>query len=456
MVVDALRSDFVYSNNSGFLYTQNLIRSGAALPFTAHASSPTVTMPRVKAITTGSVPSFSDVILNLAESESMSDLTYQDTILAQFKARLKGRLVMYGDDTWLKLFPHTFDRADGTTSFFVSDFFEVDNNVTRHISEELMNDDWSVMVLHYLGLDHIGHKAGPKSSHMIPKQYEMDSIIKEIYTAMEHQEHLQSTLLVLCGDHGMNEAGNHGGSSAGETSPALTFISPKLREKVVHNDCPVEASDEYQYYRTVEQSDITPTLAGLLGVPIPLNNLGVFIPELLNTWESDSDRLKILLENSRQILEVVKATFPGHAFDPKMPLEKCRNIIQSDIEQLECAWSEIHDLLQETDTVRDSQSEIESALFQLLRKAQKIMSSTASNYKIPRLYLGSLTAGIAVLISLLAAYKPLRDSGFSGMFLMVAVVGNGCMMFASSYVEEEQQFWYWIMTAWTIYLYMRS
>lgn len=98
----------------------SLIRSGAALPFTAHASSPTVTMPRVKAITTGSVPSFSDVILNLAESESMSDLTYQDTILAQFKARLKGRLVMYGDDTWLKLFPHMFDRADGTTSFFVS------------------------------------------------------------------------------------------------------------------------------------------------------------------------------------------------------------------------------------------------------------------------------------------------------------------------------------------------
>jgi predicted AlkP superfamily pyrophosphatase or phosphodiesterase len=98
----------------------SLIRSGAALPFTAHASSPTVTMPRVKAITTGSVPSFLDVILNIAESESMSALTHQDTILAQFKARLRGRLVMYGDDTWLKLFPETFDRADGTTSFFVS------------------------------------------------------------------------------------------------------------------------------------------------------------------------------------------------------------------------------------------------------------------------------------------------------------------------------------------------
>jgi ethanolaminephosphotransferase len=38
----------------------------------------------------------------------------------------------------------------------------VDNNVTRHVPEELNNDDWNTMVLHYLGLDHIGHKAGPR------------------------------------------------------------------------------------------------------------------------------------------------------------------------------------------------------------------------------------------------------------------------------------------------------
>lgn len=76
-------------------------------------------MPRLKAITTGSVPSFLDVILNIAESDTSSTLAYQDTWLAQLKAA-GGRLVMYGDDTWVKLFPGMFDRADGTTSFFVS------------------------------------------------------------------------------------------------------------------------------------------------------------------------------------------------------------------------------------------------------------------------------------------------------------------------------------------------
>lgn len=77
-------------------------------------------MPRIKAITTGSVPSFLDVVLNFAESEKTSSLETQDTWLAQLKAKRGGRLVLYGDDTWLKLFPNMFARADGTSSFFVS------------------------------------------------------------------------------------------------------------------------------------------------------------------------------------------------------------------------------------------------------------------------------------------------------------------------------------------------
>lgn len=90
------------------------------MPFTAHATPPTITMPRVKAMTTGSIPSFLDVILNFAESDTTSSLANQDTWLSQLKDKPEGKLVMYGDDTWLKLFPSVFARADGTSSFFVS------------------------------------------------------------------------------------------------------------------------------------------------------------------------------------------------------------------------------------------------------------------------------------------------------------------------------------------------
>jgi ethanolamine phosphate transferase 2 subunit G len=119
---------------------------------------------------------------------------------------------------------------------------------------------------------------------MIPKQREMDGIVRQIYNAIETEKSLKSTLLVLCGDHGMNDAGNHGGSAPGETSPALVFISPKLATITSGADSPALFQDDFQYYNVVEQSDIVPTLSALLGFPVPRNNLGALIPSFLPFW----------------------------------------------------------------------------------------------------------------------------------------------------------------------------
>jgi len=119
---------------------------------------------------------------------------------------------------------------------------------------------------------------------MIPKQQEMDGIVKQIYEAMTTKEHLKSTLLVLCGDHGMNEVGNHGGSAPGETSPALLFASPKFKQISQGLESPTRAHDDYVFYKQVQQSDVAPTIAGLFNVPAPLNNLGIFISDFLPLW----------------------------------------------------------------------------------------------------------------------------------------------------------------------------
>ena len=139
------------------------------------------------------------------------------------------------------------------------------------------------------------------SAFMVPKQVEMDGIVERIYTAIETQPHLSSTLFILVGDHGMNDAGNHGGSGPGETSPALVFMSPKLGKVAPwyewHGDgrnqgvqaVPLKApavprDGEFGFYNTIEQSDLAPTIALLLGIPVPRNNLGVFIPEFVHLW----------------------------------------------------------------------------------------------------------------------------------------------------------------------------
>lgn len=137
-------------------------------------------------MTSGAPSTYVDVILNL-----MSSNFYEDNFVK--KAALSGlHVIFYGDDTWLKLFPKTFFRSEGTNSFFALDFTEVDNNVTRHISSELEKTDWDVMILHYLGLDHIGHLEGPKSIHIKPKLKEMDGIIQKI------SNHLKNLVQLCC------------------------------------------------------------------------------------------------------------------------------------------------------------------------------------------------------------------------------------------------------------------
>ncbi|KAJ9495706.1 major facilitator superfamily transporter protein [Exophiala xenobiotica] len=448
MVVDALRSDFVYGNASHFTFTQSLIRSGAALPFTGHASPPTITMPRVKAITTGTVPSFVDLVLNFAESDTTSTLRDQDSWLAQLKAR-DGKLVMYGDDTWLRLFPEFFHRADGTTSFFVSDYTEVDNNVTRHIPSELELDDWSAMTLHFLGLDHIGHKTGPRGPNMPAKQAEMDGIVQRIYTAMEETEHLNSCLLVLLGDHGMNEGGNHGASSPGEVSTALTFISPKFKSAFEGQHSPVHDAVDYKYYDVVEQSDIVPTMAALLGFPIPQNNLGVVIARLLELWTAQEDQYDLLYENAEQIHTIAQATFPAvFAHTPS----DCSTTEGDDAEILACLWQRVSHAHTSSSTHGGSISSLEEFLY----KAQDLLSGTASNYDLTNMRAGIALSVLALGLCLPSFTRGVFDSGADGIILVSTMLIYAITMFASSYVEEEHQFWYWILSAWLIILFCKD
>ncbi|KAF1947054.1 alkaline phosphatase-like protein [Clathrospora elynae] len=464
MVVDALRSDFVYGEESGMSFVQSLIRDGTALPFTAHATSPTITMPRVKAITTGSIPSFVDVILNFAESDTTSTLATQDTWLAQIKAKDfddgKGKLVMYGDDTWLKLFPNFFERADGTTSFFVSDFTEVDNNVTRHVPSELLNSDWDAMIMHYLGLDHIGHKAGPKSPNMIPKQKEMDDIVRDIYNAIENEDHLSNTLFVMCGDHGMNDGGNHGGSSPGETSPALVFMSPKLTKvtKNIKRESPVQPKNEgeFEYYRMVEQSDIAPTLAGLLGFPVPRNNLGVFLEEFIGFWDKSSDRVQLLYRNAKQMKKIVEAKYTSLRFDETVLESKemgfeCSGPDAShltDGQALACLWHSVVDTM-------EVKGDFVHHIYKFMREAQKTMSGAASNYDVARLFVGTALASIICGLSYftLPSFRPVTPAG---IYYTLTLVLYAILMFASSYVEEEHNFWYWATSGWFMCLFFNN
>ena len=329
--------------------------------------------------------------------------------------------------------------------------------MTHHIPSELERDDWNAMIMHYLGLDHIGHKTGPQGPNMLPKQKEMDGIVKDTYEAVGEKEHLSNTLLVLAGDHGMNAGGNHGGSGPGETEPALLFASPKFKDMRKSRTyqaptIPKEGTD-FHYYTKVEQSDLVPTLAGLMGFPVPKNSLGVFIPELVGALGGEVEEMEVLRRNARQMTKIVEATFGEEKFVAATEYHgtndqstACDGLSEAQ-QQLACLWSRTKIVYGRTG------EDIE--LMRYMYAVQETLSSTASSYDISRMVGGMTVAGVSLVLSTLA-FSQLWPPTLAGSFLAGMTLLYGIMMFASSYVEEEQHFWYWLTPAWLALLAIRE
>ncbi|KAG0310596.1 major facilitator super transporter protein [Dissophora globulifera] len=537
---------------------QSLIDENRAIPFTGLASAPTVTLPRLKALTTGTVPGFLDAILNIAESDQSSTLASQDNWIAQLtrspsqRANAAGssgsevnetvqnrQIGFFGDDTWIKLFPGLFFRSEGTSSFFAMDTVEVDNNVTRHVKPELARDDWDALIFHYLGLDHVGHSGGPSSALMRPKQVEMDSIAKDIYKAIvakdlasTNQDRELPTLFVLCGDHGMNEVGNHGGSSKSEISTSILFMSSLFEQSQTRADIQAAidpyrknlGQEDYQYYKSINQVDLVPTLSLLMGLPIPTNNVGKIIPELFLD-HTQIEKLRALQINAFQIVGVLGTVWPGFVAENTILLKEFEEMHQdadvsdsvpkgvqhcsekkSQKERLACLYTfaltshasflDTSDGTDATEAQNDSFEHArmfqaaERAYSEFLEESSSMLSTALSKYDMSLLTNGSLLMAFAVAGFLLCALQTNLWDDFkascleprpfhaqqgarrrgqrtrkdrteinwslaralSALILVLYLV----TLFASSFVEEEHQFWYFFNMTWWAVLALTS
>ena len=95
-----------------------LMQEGFVYSYIAHANAPTVTMPRLKALTSGMIPSFVDAVLNL--DNARKGAMKEDNWLRQMLSSKYKKARFFGDETWLKLFPSIWDQYEGTNSFFVA------------------------------------------------------------------------------------------------------------------------------------------------------------------------------------------------------------------------------------------------------------------------------------------------------------------------------------------------
>lgn len=296
IIIDALRSTFIPSiqNKSTVVedyrmpFVEKLMSRGEAIGLVSLAETPTVTMPRIKAIVSGTHPSFIDLIYNLNAAKFGEDNLIERAVNAG------KRILFFGDDTWLQMFPADyFVRMNATSSFFATDYTSCDTNVTNSMLPELhRQDEWDMMILHYLGVDHIGHSHGGAKSHLMPdKLLEMDQVIHIVYNALIKSG--EESLIVVTGDHGMTEIGNHGGSTREEVETGLLAI-------------PINRAKSTQVRSTIPeimQIDLAVTLSSILGLATPSKSKGKLCLPVLDTVNMPQDvQLCHLFTNSLHIL----------------------------------------------------------------------------------------------------------------------------------------------------------
>ncbi|EFN71185.1 GPI ethanolamine phosphate transferase 3 [Camponotus floridanus] len=277
LIVDALKYEFAewYENTASmFSYHRNKLpvihellqkHPSHSRLYKFIADPPTTTMQRLKGLTTGSLPTFIEIGSNFA-----SDYIQEDNLIDQ---NVAGGIVFMGDDTWTNLFPNKFMRQFPSPSFNVWDLDSVDKDVQYRIFFEMKKKDWSLLIAHTLGVDHCGHKHGSQHPEMARKLNDTNTLIKEIVASLE-----KDMMLFVVGDHGMTETGDHGGDSLNEVEAALFVYSttPLMKGFPIDND------------NSVNQIDLVPTLASILGTPIPFSNLGSVILDCLPNKVGDT------------------------------------------------------------------------------------------------------------------------------------------------------------------------
>ncbi|KAJ8769948.1 hypothetical protein K2173_009030 [Erythroxylum novogranatense] len=288
IILDALRFDFVAPSTffqekkpwmDRLTVLQNLASTNgsSARIFKAIADPPTTSLQRLKGLTTGGLPTFIDVGNSFGAPAIIEDNFIQQMVLNG------KRVVMMGDDTWVQLFPQHFNKSYPYPSFNVKDLHTVDDGCIEHLFPALFQEDWDVLIAHFLGVDHAGHIYGVDSLPMVEKLEQYNLILEKLIKILDGESSSgglhENTFLLVMGDHGQTLNGDHGGGSAEEVETLMFGMSFKKSSYPLPSDfdtssCALDLAGKKICISSIQQLDFAATMSVLLGVPFPFGSIG--------------------------------------------------------------------------------------------------------------------------------------------------------------------------------------
>ncbi|KAI8323994.1 PigN-domain-containing protein, partial [Martensiomyces pterosporus] len=174
-----------------------------------------------------------------------------------------------------------------------------------------MHEDQIVFFFHLLGIDTNGHASKPYSDQYLGNIRYIDRGIKRLVEQFEsYYGNDGQTAYVFTADHGMNDRGAHGDGHPDNTrTPLIAWGAGVAKTTPVSAGQTAAGHDDFsepwelsQYERKdVNQADIAPLMASLIGLNFPLNSVGTLPLSYLDA--TPEFRARAALVNALQVLE---------------------------------------------------------------------------------------------------------------------------------------------------------
>jgi hypothetical protein len=266
VLIDALREDT--SLKPDVMPFLNELRGRGAWA-TMHSRPPSYSQPGYSTLLTGAWPDVNDGPTINLDYAGIPTWTQDDLISAVRRAGLKAAVSGY---YW---FERLIPQGAVDASFYTAgEDAAADRAVVDAALPWLKANDHSFVLIHIDQVDYAGHhEGGPADPRWDAAARRADDLLAEIVGTLD----LSQDTLLVASDHGQIDRGGHGGQDP------ITRVEPWVL---------AGAGVKPGSYGDVEQVDVVPTLAALLGVNIPASAQGRVRTEMLTLTPQQIDAIQ--------------------------------------------------------------------------------------------------------------------------------------------------------------------
>lgn len=262
VIVDGLR----YDTSLGMPFLNYLRKQGAYAVM--HSTPPSYSQPSWTTLVTGARPDINGSPPLNAEYYDIQPIQVDHIFAALRRAGMTSAVA--GFNWWEKMIPQDLLLA----GFYVEGENDAaDRAVVGKALEFLSQVRPNLLLIHLDQIDLAGHMYGGESPEYRYAAYAVDDMIRKIAGAVD----LEETVLIVISDHGHIRRGGHGGHDAVVLEQPFVMVGKGV--------IPGDLGD-------IDQTDVVPTIAALLGAAPPSATQGhILMNALQMTVEQQTEKL---------------------------------------------------------------------------------------------------------------------------------------------------------------------